>query len=63
MAAHVLAFVDALGLTRVDILGFSLGGMVAQQIALERPSLVRKMLLVGVAPEAARTSCIWRNRN
>jgi pimeloyl-ACP methyl ester carboxylesterase len=51
MAAHALAFVDALGLTQVDILGFSLGGMVAQQIALERPSLVRKMLLVGTAPE------------
>ena len=51
MAAHALAFVDALGLKRVDILGYSLGGMVAQQIALERPSLVRKMLLVGTAPE------------
>jgi pimeloyl-ACP methyl ester carboxylesterase len=51
MAAHALAFLDALGLSQVDILGFSLGGMVAQQIALERPSLVRKMLLVGTAPE------------
>jgi len=51
MAAHALAFVDALGLTHLDILGYSLGGMVAQQIALERPSLIRKMLLVGTAPE------------
>src|ERR1044072_8141486 len=51
MAAHVLAFVDALGLTQVDVLGFSLGGVLAQLIALERPSLVRKMLLVGTAPE------------
>jgi pimeloyl-ACP methyl ester carboxylesterase len=51
MAAHALAFVDALGLKRVDILGYSLGGMVAQQIALERPLLVRKMLLVATAPE------------
>ena len=51
MAAHLLAFADALGLTQVDLLGFSLGGMVAQQVALERPSLVRKMLLVGTAPE------------
>ncbi|HEY4358222.1 MAG TPA: alpha/beta hydrolase [Acidobacteriaceae bacterium] len=50
MAAHALAFVDALGLERVDILGYSLGGMVAQQIALERPSLVHKMLLVATAP-------------
>jgi pimeloyl-ACP methyl ester carboxylesterase len=51
MAAHLLAFADALGLTEVDLLGFSLGGMVAQQAACERPSLVRKMLLVGTAPE------------
>jgi pimeloyl-ACP methyl ester carboxylesterase len=51
MAAHVLAFADALRLSRVDLLGFSLGGMVAQQVALQRPSLVRKMLLVGTAPE------------
>src|SRR3954452_14668990 len=35
MAAHVLAFVDALGLKHLDILGYSLGGMVAQQVALE----------------------------
>jgi pimeloyl-ACP methyl ester carboxylesterase len=51
MAGHLLAFTDALGLTQVDLLGFSLGGMVAQQVALDRPSLVRKMLLVGTAPE------------
>ncbi len=51
MAAHVLAFVDALGLTQVDVLGFSLGGVLAQLIALGRPTLVRKMLLVGTAPE------------
>ena len=51
MAAHLLAFADTLGLTEVDLLGFSLGGMVAQQVALDRPSLVRKMLLVGTAPE------------
>jgi pimeloyl-ACP methyl ester carboxylesterase len=51
MAEHLLAFADALGLAQVDLLGFSLGGMVAQQVALERPSLVRRMLLVGTAPE------------
>jgi pimeloyl-ACP methyl ester carboxylesterase len=50
MAAHLLAFTDALGFTRVDLLGFSLGGMVAQKVSLERPSLVRRMLLVGTAP-------------
>ncbi len=51
MAAHALAFVDALGLTQLDLLGYSLGGMIAQQIALDRHSLVRKMILVGTAPE------------
>src|SRR5271156_5584100 len=45
MAEHALAFLDALDLRRVDLLGFSLGGMVAQELALTRPSLVRKMLL------------------
>ena len=51
MAAHLLAFTEALGLTQIDLLGFSLGGMVAQQLALDHPSLVRRMLLVGTAPE------------
>jgi pimeloyl-ACP methyl ester carboxylesterase len=50
MAAHLLAFADALGLVQIDLLGFSLGGMVAQSVALHRPSLVRRMLLVGTAP-------------
>jgi pimeloyl-ACP methyl ester carboxylesterase len=51
MAKHVLAFVDALGLSEVDVLGFSLGGMVAQEMALERLTRIRKLLLVGTAPE------------
>ncbi|HEV7367124.1 MAG TPA: alpha/beta hydrolase [Gemmatimonadales bacterium] len=51
MTEHFLVFAEALGLTQIDLLGFSLGGMVAQQTALDRPSLVRKMLLVGTAPE------------
>ena len=51
MAAHFLSFADALGLTEIDLLGFSLGGMVAQRVALKRPSLVRRMILVGTAPE------------
>ena len=50
MAAHVLAFLDALGVTTCDVLGFSLGGMVAQQVAQDRPSIVRRMILVGTAP-------------
>ena len=41
---------DGLGLSRCDVLGFSLGGMVAQQLARERPSVIRRMILVGTAP-------------
>jgi pimeloyl-ACP methyl ester carboxylesterase len=50
MAAHALAFVDGLGIARCDVLGFSLGGMVAQQMARQRPSIFRRMVLVGTAP-------------
>lgn len=50
MAAHALAFLDGLELETCDVLGFSLGGMVAQQMALERPSIFRRMILVGTAP-------------
>ena len=49
MAAHALAFVDGLGIATCDVLGFSLGGMVAQQMALQRPSIFRRMMLVGAA--------------
>jgi pimeloyl-ACP methyl ester carboxylesterase len=51
MAAHALAFLDSLGLKTCDVLGFSLGGMVAQQMVLERPSILRRLLLVGTAPK------------
>ena len=50
MAKNAEAFVDALGLKQIDLLGFSLGGMVAQQITLDRPELIRKLILVGTAP-------------
>ena len=50
MAAHALAFLDGLGMTTFDVLGFSLGGMIAQQIAQDRPSMFRRMILVGTAP-------------
>src|SRR5437899_8141919 len=49
MAKSAEAFIDSLGLTKVDLLGFSIGGMVAQQITLDRPDLVRKLILVGTA--------------
>ena len=50
MAKHAFAFLDGLGLKTCDVLGFSLGGMVAQQMAQDRPSIFRRMILVGTAP-------------
>jgi pimeloyl-ACP methyl ester carboxylesterase len=50
MAAHALAFLDGLELDGCDVLGFSLGGMVAQQMARERPTIFHRMILVGTAP-------------
>jgi pimeloyl-ACP methyl ester carboxylesterase len=50
MARHATAFLDGLGISACDVLGFSLGGMIAQQIALDRPSLFRRLILVGTAP-------------
>src|SRR5260221_9380740 len=50
MATHALAFLDGLGVTICDVLGSSLGGMIAQQIAQDRPSMLRRMILVGSAP-------------
>ena len=50
MAQHALAFLDALHLTRCDVLGYSLGGMIAQQMAQDRPEIFRRMILVATAP-------------
>ena len=55
MAENAEAFIDALGLKKVDLLGFSIGGMVAQQITLDRPELIRKLILVGTAPRNHET--------
>ncbi|MBV9335809.1 MAG: alpha/beta fold hydrolase, partial [Solirubrobacterales bacterium] len=50
MAADAVTFIRALGLEQVDLLGFSLGGGVAQVIALEHPELVRRVILAGTGP-------------
>ena len=51
MAGHVIAFLNALGLKTVDLLGFSLGGFVAQQAAIDRPDLIRRVILAGTGPQ------------
>ena len=48
--ANAIAFINALGLTKVDVLGFSIGGFVAQEITLRAPDLVRNLVLVGTGP-------------
>src|SRR2546425_3934157 len=54
MGANAIAFIKALGLKRADVLGFSIGGMVAQEIALQAPALVRKLILVGTGPRGGQ---------
>jgi pimeloyl-ACP methyl ester carboxylesterase len=50
MGANAVAFIKALGLTKVDVLGFSIGGFVAQEIALQAHDLVKRLVLVGTGP-------------
>ena len=59
MARDVGAFMDALGLKQVDILGFSLGGYVAQDLALLRPRLPRRIILAGTAPRGGPNLHQW----
>jgi pimeloyl-ACP methyl ester carboxylesterase len=53
MAHDAIAFITAMGFTRADILGFSIGSFVAQEIALIRPDLVRRLILASAAPKGA----------
>src|SRR5271154_7221060 len=50
MGTNAVAFSRALGLNKMDLLGFSIGGMVAQEITLQAPDLVRKLILVDTGP-------------
>ena len=59
MARDALAFIDALGLEQIDLLGFSLGGYVAQELVLLRPRLVRRLVLAGTAPQGAPDLHRW----
>jgi pimeloyl-ACP methyl ester carboxylesterase len=56
MGANSIAFIRALALSSVDILGFSIGGMVAQEIVLQAPDLARKLILIGTGPRGADMS-------
>jgi pimeloyl-ACP methyl ester carboxylesterase len=53
MTRDVLGFIDALGIREVDLLGFSLGGYIAQELALMRPRAARRIVLAGTAPQGA----------
>jgi pimeloyl-ACP methyl ester carboxylesterase len=56
MGANAIAFIKALGLTKIDALGFSIGGMVAQEITARAPDLVRRLILIGTGPRGADMS-------
>lgn len=51
MTANAAAFIRALGLAKVDVLGFSLGWLVAQALTVAEPRLVRRLILVGTGPQ------------
>ena len=53
MGEDAIAFIRAMGLQQVDLLGFSLGGGVAQMVALQAPRLVRRMILAGTGPRGS----------
>lgn len=50
MATDAIAFIETLGLEKVDLFGFSMGGGIAQEVAIQKPSLVNKIILAGIAP-------------
>src|SRR5438132_2787784 len=52
MGRNAIAFIKGLGLQQVDVLGFSIGGFVAQEITLAEPKLVRRLILLGTGPRS-----------
>lgn len=55
MADDAAAVIRALGLSKVDVLGFSLGGFQAQDLARRHPDLVRKLMLLGTGPRGGNS--------
>ncbi|PVX28773.1 alpha/beta fold hydrolase [Sphingomonas pokkalii] len=60
MARDLLAFVDSLDLSRIDLLGFSLGGFIAQEVVLTRPDLVHRLILAATGPQGGPNMHGWR---
>ena len=56
MAEDAAKFVSALGLSKIDVLGFSIGGYIAQALALQHPSLARRLILAGTGPRGGEPS-------
>ena len=59
MARDAIAFLTALDISQADLLGFSIGSFVAQEIALTRPALVRRLILASSAPQGAAGMHGW----
>jgi pimeloyl-ACP methyl ester carboxylesterase len=59
MARDAIAFIDAMEVGQADLLGFSIGSFVAQQIALTRPAIVRRLVLASSAPQGAAGMHGW----
>jgi pimeloyl-ACP methyl ester carboxylesterase len=63
MARDAIAFLDAMEFDEVDILGFSIGSFVAQEVALGRPDAVRRLILASSAPQGGAGMHGWRPRS
>jgi pimeloyl-ACP methyl ester carboxylesterase len=59
MANDAIAFIEAMNLERIDLLGFSIGSFIAQEIALIRPDLLRRVVLASSAPQGAAGMHGW----
>jgi pimeloyl-ACP methyl ester carboxylesterase len=59
MARDAITFIAAMGLSQVDLLGFSIGSFVAQQLTLVRPAIVRRLVLASAAPRGAADMHGW----
>jgi pimeloyl-ACP methyl ester carboxylesterase len=59
MARDAIAFIAAMELGQVDLLGFSIGSFIAQQVALTRPAIVRRLVLASAAPQGAAGMHGW----